>query len=416
MKGKMRSVAISSRDPTPRIKDPETDDPVEIFTSQFAYEDVPYMTSSSLVEFIGKPTLKNARRVLKSYEIPEPLKTLTRDARRANNHKQGGGMDKAISKNVLHELLAYDTLYDLLKCNGDSPQNIHKSVLGALSKYVHDDIPREHKTLFMTKDHKFTRVAYEYLRNKANVPVFKYNMATRDEKKNIDRVLYERLMKMKNMDVVLDNVMALSPETHTEAEANIGYVTCAFMLCLLTNMYRLHPETFREPIKLYDGLFMRFDGAYVRKFVSDYIKSVKRCTKAPEVQVMNVATSVKPEKFNDVYGVNAYLEEDKVHIHDKAYKIVTRRGNACDDNVTYPHDKKKFCEYMNRSMSASDKRDLCLLNFLRDAYKADVALNTGAMYITHDMLAYLYYRLIGGKRGVLIATGDWGNRLYSVIV
>jgi hypothetical protein len=48
-------------------------------------------------------------------------------------------------------------------------------------------------------------------------------------------------------------------------------------------------------------------------------------------------------------------------------------------------------------------KTLWYLNFLRDAFKADVALETDSVFVTHDRLAFIYYKLIGGKQGFLIS-------------
>ena len=74
-------------------------------------------------------------------------------------------------------------------------------------------------------------------------------------------------------------------------------------------------------------------------------------------------------------------------------------------------DKSDFCQYV----LADPNKSLWALNFLRDAFKADVAVAEDCVYITHDRLAFVYYKMIGGTRGFLIAFDELAGQ-YNLFI
>jgi hypothetical protein len=71
------------------------------------------------------------------------------------------------------------------------------------------------------------------------------------------------------------------------------------------------------------------------------------------------------------------------------------------ESVVYPHSKQELRQIVLAKKKES--QDLWYLNFLRDCIKAEVAIEKDAIFMTHDRLAHLYYKLICGKCGFLIA-------------
>jgi hypothetical protein len=59
-------------------------------------------------------------------------------------------------------------------------------------------------------------------------------------------------------------------------------------------------------------------------------------------------------------------------------------------------------DFRDRVAENPTNHNLWSLNFLRDAFKAEIALQRDALYLTHDRLAYLYYRMLGGRKGALL--------------
>lgn len=402
----MNTSRFSSEQPTPPIHDPAQDDPLEIYADQYVYDLVPTKKTGDLLEFISRPTLKNARRVLKSYDIPEPLKRLvTKPKAPSKSTKQAAGD----SSDTLHDLSGHPEAF--------------KAVNDALKPSF--TIDRHLKTLFMARSHAFTRGVFDYLGQKARMSLIPYILSSRDINRQLDTELYSRL-RTSNSDnalhIVIDNVVALQPTIHTESQATIAYVTCAFLLCLLTNMLRLE-RTANTHIILYDGDFLRMDGTYVTRFNILFCKSIKRCTHASKVEVKNIVQSPEPKYFNRALDLHAYIANTQtstsISIQDgqslNTYDI-SHVASHTTNNVKYPHSKLEFCKYVQTATDKQRIRDLCHLNFLRDAYKADVALMNNALYITHDQLAFLYYKLIGGRRGLLISHGTIENYNYKVTI
>ena len=410
------TILYSSESPTPPIKDPRNDDPLEIFIDQYRRYDfnTPNVITSEIYDFIQRPTLKHARRLLRSYRIHEPLKHHVRKASKATKSSQLQiGRGPSASSEIFKELLYYDTLHDLILCSDTSTK-----IFRELSKRMLN-MPREHRTLFLSKDFAFTKTVYEYLRTKANITTLEYTFDSKDTNTKIDTVLYTRLYKAKNIDLVLDNIIALQPNIHTESEATIAYVTCAFLLCFLTNMSRLNPEAINKPINIYDGLFLLFDGNYVQRFIVSFLKSLKRCTKAPKVQVLRDKDFAPPKSFNAAFKQTVSLTPpDKININGTTYTINDKYIESTTE-IMYPHSKDLFCKHITNAIDTKDQNtlsDLVHLNFLRDAYKADVAVSKDAIYVTHDRLAYLYYRFIGGKRGFLISRNMTLDGIYNVVI
>lgn len=267
---------------------------------------------------------------------------------------------------------------------------------------------RIHKTMFLAKDKSFTRTVFEHLKNKANVSLIKYELSSRDVNKYLDDELYARLHDMDDLHIVLDNIVVVQKSTHTDGEATIAYVACAFLLCLLTNLARINPDAVKKPIYIYDGLFIKIDGTYVQRFAVMFLKAIKRCAKTYKVELKYIPTSQSPIYFNRLLHVNARLSNDHVIIGNSSYDVFTANTPDTSGNIWYPHTKKMFCQHVMNEKNKGIVKELCY------AYKADVALATNALYMTHDQLAFLYYRLIGGKRGVLLSHGTSDDYNYKL--
>ena len=73
-----------------------------------------------------------------------------------------------------------------------------------------------------------------------------------------------------------------------------------------------------------------------------------------------------------------------------------------DDHVEFDgipvksFSKRKFHELLNRSRISNnqDFENLIRLNFLKDAYRIDVALQFDAVFITNDHFAFLWYAIL----------------------
>lgn len=383
-----------------------------------------YTVHQELLEFGERPTLRNAKRSLAAYNIPQPLRVhlngdkglKKREKRVPDKHHKGG------SPGTFEELLIYDTMHDML---GDerSPLIIKDFERVASKKGI--EIPRELRTLFLSKSHGFTRAAAEHMYKKTNTLLFATALDLTSNK-IFDTVLFKRLEKVRPV-FVLDNIVGSISPTSDISEGTIGYLGCAFILVLCANLKRL--GLFQDPkqtIEIYDGVFLRMDGSYLNRFIYLFLRSIKRVAHVASVKVMPppktsiVQSHLQPIHFNKRFGTDAKIisqgGKDFISFRGTSYEIASHQpiSPAHPDTIRFPHTK---WEFYNHYISKRDT-DLWYLNFLRDAYKADVAVQEGAIYITHDRLAHLYYRLIGGTRGILLAMDqvDGGRYIYKAAI
>ena len=407
---------FTSEDPVPQVKQ-DIDDPL------YAYVNPPIDTTPTLnnephliveagpmYDFIQRPTLKHARRLLKAYAIPEPLKSITKQTRsKRHTQQRAGSLIPPNNKNIINKLLYYDTLHDLLH----APNVSSTSCLAFAKPYI--DIPPNIKKLYLSGDYAFTRTVFDTLRQEAQISIHTY------ETKNahaIDQTLIKRLASPKHpITFVLDNVIANIRHDATMSEATIGYLAGAFILCLATNMSRINPDLAMHPITLYDGLFLQIDGTYIPRFISLFLRSIKRCTKCPSARLHNLKDTMSPLYFNEALDTNIHVTSSQGIVHrDMVFPITPFAQNISHTSPSFPHSKADFQKLFALS-NKQQKGDLATLNFLRDAFKADVAMQQDAIYVTHDRLAYLYYLLIGGKQGVLLSISRHDNNtLYSISV
>jgi hypothetical protein len=228
------------------------------------------------------------------------------------------------------------------------------------------------------------------------------------------------LQNITKLEFILDNFIASLKTTGEASQGTLAFIACAFMLVLFANMKRLNLlNNLGDTIILYDGLFLQIDGDYIRRFLILFLRSIKRITSVVSAEIQNykpiVTTGIK-EQFHKPMFFNKYLDVDAqiisyprknvVSINNNEYEIISggSTNSSSSNTIVFPHTKVKFYLYIQNSLSTSNptSKDLWYLNFLRDSYKADIALLDNLVYMTHDRLAYLYYRLIGGKNGILL--------------
>lgn len=214
------------------------------------------------------------------------------------------------------------------------------------------------------------------------------------------------------------------------ADGTIGLLGCAFILVLLANLKRLDMIKCKKNVKIFDGLFMHLDGIYIKRFIILFLKAAKRLSGVNVVYFM-ASTQVKQEYVNDALVpkyFNQHFPDRHVVIssstHDGDFINIKSNekvnsypiGPSIDDHktITFPHSKIQFAKHIEANKNR-DIQDLWYLNFLRDAFKADVAVENNYIYMTHDQLAFLYYKLIGGTIGFLLAIDKIDNDIvYSV--
>jgi len=382
----------------------------------------------------GKAERKR-KKVLASYNIPLPLSTkllkpkkAKKPAKITTTEKKDGGADN--TKAVIKELFILDTMHDLIGHN--SPQNMYKLFEKEIIKMTK---PIEIKQLFLKNSYEFTKYIYDYLCVKSNTLIFKSQVDLKS-RKIFDDILFIRLQNITKLEFILDNFIAsLKITAGDTSEGTLAFVACAFILVLFANMKRLKLlDNLGNTIILYDGLFLhlgsaspRLDGNYIQRFLNLFLRSIKRITSVVSAQIQDynpIVISEMKKQFHKPIFFNKYLDVDAkiisyptknvVSINNNEYEILksSNSTNNISNTIVFPHTKVKFYIYIENSLSTSNpsSKDLWYLNFLRDAYKADIAVLDNLVYITHDRLAYLYYRLIGGKNGILL------NENYTISI
>ena len=433
---------FSSNDPTPINDTPEDTD----ITDSFKYiQDINVSTPfPAMPYFCNKPNLKTAKALLRGYHIPFPLETLlkrkplphvpnkkeyTKQQEQEKEHTQKGSSPPP-NNNVFYELLLLDTLHDLQNyADKKVVYNIFKREIGKTS------IPITLKTAFLSNNKLFTKEAASYIQKIHPVSMISSTIDVKVNKQN-DIVLQKRLDTIKELNFVLDNICAGVHVGNDMSDGTIGLLGCAFILVLLSNMKRLdmiHCKSNlpnKRDINLYDGLFLNMDGNYVKRFLILFCKTLKRLSGVnnvylhlpPIIQHVSINHYV-PKYFNTYFPNNSVIITKSKNMNQgiitiqnpnntqNQYPIIP--GNTITNNqILYPHDKIQFAEYV---MANTTNQDLWYLNFLRDAFKADVAVEKDYIYMTHDRLAHLYYKLIGGNKGFLLAVDDDqdGRVVYS---
>lgn len=188
-------------------------------------------------------------------------------------------------------------------------------------------------------------------------------------------------------------------------------IGCSYLIVLLSNMKRLDLIPSKaQHINFYDGFYMHIDGSYISRFLVLFSKTLKRLTHLDTFVIPHryFSSITVPKYFNKLFPeMTASINATHVTLDGNAYPLFP--NNPTPNQVYYPHTKQQF--FKNVKATPNDK-DLWYLNFLRDAFKTDVAHETDSIFITHDRLAFTYYKLIGGKHGFLISL-DVTTRQHS---
>ena len=157
-----------------------------------------------------------------------------------------------------------------------------------------------------------------------------------------------------SLDIVLDDFVIDLKQGGggQESKGTFTLIGCAYLIVLLANMKRLNDQMIkttsnRHNITFIDGFFMNRVDNYVSKFLTLFCKTVKRLTNFTTNVVYYTGDKTpiaRPQYFKQIYGANTF--------------------------------------------------------------QADIAVETGSIYMTHDRLAHMYYKLIGGQHGFLLTLDE----------
>ena len=391
-------VFASSLGPTPK-KHPDDDDGALIIHNFEKFEPAILMFPA-ISDFVEKPTLIRAQDLLKRYKIHLPLSSMLPKKKQSHSVPKRDAIEKAKGDlkaqgggkpSLQYELLVLDTMHDLLNTEPVAVLNIFKREI---------EIPKPLKDDYLKSSYSFTRNAALFIEQKANIQINHsgFDLAT---KKAHDFKLASAISSWTSLTFVLDNFVAdlKNGGGGPESRGTMMLIGCAYMIVLLSNMKHLDLLGSFQNVCFLDGFFMKIDGDYVSRFLTLFSKTIKRLTflDTSILPYKQFKSITQPKHFNRLFP-EARASVDGVEI-----KL---GGNLYDfaSSIVYPHTKREFFQHVKNNPK---NKDIWYLNFLRDAFKADVAIETNAVFITHDRLAFTYYKMIGGKHGFLICADSW---------
>jgi hypothetical protein len=395
----------SSIGPTPK-KHPDDDDGALIIYNFTNRHEPATLIFPFITDFVEKPTLKHARNLLKRYKIHLPLSTMLPKNKQSHSTRpetkpdanpkvqpkaKGGG-----KPSLQYELLVLDTMHDLLNNEPETVLKIFKREM---------DLPKPLKDDFLKSSYSFTRNAANYIEKKANITLNHsgFDLAT---KKAHDFKLASAISSWTSLTFVLDNFVAdlKNGGGGPMSRGMMMLIGCAYMIVLLSNMKHLDLLGSSQSVNFLDGFFMNIDGDYAARFLGLFCKTIKRLTfldtsVVPYITYSNITT---PKHFNRLFPeARASVDGVEIKLGDNVYNFASSGSKSA---IVYPHTKREFFQHIKNNPL---NKDIWYLNFLRDAFKADVAMETNAVFITHDRLAFTYYKMIGGKHGFLICADSW---------
>ena len=238
--------------------------------------------------------------------------------------------------------------------------------------------------------------------------------------------LFVNWMGTQNATCMLDGLLVNLSKSATHLDHWHGLVETAFLLVLFENGWtyygKLAKLTLRsaspqvKPIinhlALIGGLVQNADAplfsAFLLKYAAALTGILKKAGK-PNATVSLEASSQPPQWLAFTVspgGKELTLSDErrcKIQKHTWKYKEARHLHT-----FHLPYTKKHFTNMMlahggTASVGTSDALQLeraVFLNFARDAWKADIALQRGAMFLTHDRLAYCMYSMLARHAGL----------------
>jgi hypothetical protein len=446
---------FSSHDPPSKTAGPNAWD---VLCDAHGFDDLPSSLSSTLMFYIERPTLRRAHIVLRSYGIAmPPPQMLAALAAGGDGPAAPPVLPAAAAAALFEELRVYDTLNDLI-CR---PSKTAEAIWAQHQKDLPPDAPPTLRADFLDSDEfdAFAQTAAAHLQRKAGIRLTSLTLPEGDAGDGTGA--QEDLAAARHpttrhsdaadsaaadaddglpLDVVMDGVIPAFPDNN---ECNAGHlvlagVSFAFLHVLFVQLSRrrLLPPSCRR-LRLFDGFFLQLaHRSYIKHFLGAYLRSLQQFTGLAvriEQLDLNAPSARVPVRFNALFGTRVALGmptrgQACVFMDGVAYPLVQRVPEAVSaaedanlppydwfsadassvERTVYPQTKYDFYRSVKRALATESPaspaalRRLGLLHFLRDAYKAEMALQHGAFFMTHDRLSYLYYRMLGGTRGFLL--------------
>lgn len=386
-------------------------------------EILPYM-----IEYITSPTKKNARYLLMSMNIPIPLELLNRKWYEQNKKSWGSGPNEIWSSNISRRNFAIcDFLHDLQKYNQMPVQTIlNLSTLSTANKLLLQSSFTQKKINQTVKDIFFSQPWNKYeLRTKQDAPLSETYILEKD--RDLIQQWQSWLQKGK-ASIVLDGIIHVSISDQLDKSDILkGLLQCAFIHLLCSNAVKIHLKTGTYKVELHekpkntiilptleliDGFMNDMDRVCFYDFYTQWINAVKVDGRIGNV-IIKTVSSVSLQHFHNP-GVKIQSDRQQVtipisghtylfpftstsfSIHQFKYRInASDRNQYIEDHYGIALPKRILANIMDHvaDLSKETLEAIITANFLRDAVKAEVAIQENAGFITYDQLAFLYYLL-----------------------
>ena len=220
-----------------------------------------------------------------------------------------------------------------------------------------------------------------------------------------------------NATCMLDGLLVNLSKFATHLEHWNGLVETAFLLVLFENGWTYYSKLAKlaSPLihlTLICGLVQDADAPFFSTFFVKYASALTRILKkaGKTNATVSVEVSNRPPQwlaFDVSPGGKELTLSDgrrfKIQEHTWKYKEARHLHT-----FHLPYTRKQFSNMMlahdgvaaQSSADAAQLERAVFLNFARDAWKADIALQRGAVFITHDRLAYCVYSTLADHAGL----------------
>lgn len=375
------------------------------YTVRFFHEDIDYhiMQFIDVSGYMEEPTYENAVKLVEAQGFHVPLSALVQVVKasiRANAPKvsrgRGGADDEAsfetvakprkkLTKKKLDSVIALDTMKD-----------IHPTSTPALWDMVR--IPEtDQESLNKAKDAaSFHKVSAKIIKDLLGVSMNMYKLPLKKKDKDYliqsDATLYQQILQWTTIDTLTFVFDGLLNDVNLSSFIRRIFLMAVVQL-ILTNLTILQEYSEKldvtntvflpslpkkiKYVKLLDGPFQTNDKVTLAPTLQKYLNEINFSTKALSVEIIKIHDG--PQYFTK------YYEEDPT-------------GNQWQQTTPIPN-KKQLQQRFHKEPPAVQK-DLAIRNFVRDAWKADVAIQHNAIFISSDKNALAYHKWVCEKEGI----------------
>lgn len=410
-------------------------------TGKFSYLiDIVFQTEDvcpqfKYLDFMDNPTVENARKLLNmlfnidSHQDNSNIQKHLAVMKEEMVAFDGGASfrDKIDPIDLYNEYAKIDCLHDVKEI-GDNKTKTRYDFAKRLA--VLDDIA----DIYSQMPKKYTKhicqelcekdVVYHLTSNNATKPLFTeeiYEIFDKDDGEvNVvmDSLIWRRCVRNNVQNGFLAAFLLLALNDINEIKNTNG-------------LYAIRPAKKKglKTINFITGDFMNVDGIPLIHFIQKFIQNIAALTNAEvyviekndkptifvdmigDVNLTSDTLSIQPNDGRDQLTVNFYpsfkpsgrknrYREVKIPARQPTFSaFMTKLKNAW----TIPYSKNDFCQMMTLLNSYGDDeatktiKTFAELNFLRDVWKLDIAVENNAYLITTDMLLYTLMQKLGGR-------------------